>query len=193
MKLHFAGKYDMNPDSLPHDEHEPNAVAYKEPGDMKKLSVIMNGLAIILLIPLFVLLVLRCGKNTFTDMNGFAAVASMICLIPHEFLHAICFKNDVYIYTNLKQGMLFVVGTERMSKSRFIFMSLLPNIIFGFIPFALTMLFPSLTALGVFGAISIASGAGDYYNVFNTLTQVPRGAKVYLHKMNSFWYMPQKS
>lgn len=50
-------------------------------------------------------------------------------IFPHELLHALCFKKDVYLYTNLKQGMLFVIGTETMSKGRFIFMSMLPNII----------------------------------------------------------------
>lgn len=197
MKFHYAGKYNMDPDSLPHDEHEPNAVAFKEPSTMKKLAIMMNAAAAVLIIVLFILYFLRLGKSAIADMNVlgifFGAMLSMVCLIPHEFLHAVCFKKDVYMYTNLSQGMLFVAGTERMSKLRFIFMSLLPNIIFGFIPFILGMIFPSLTMLGVFGVISIGCGAGDYFNVFNTLTQVPGGAKVYMHKMNSFWYIPQNN
>ena len=46
----------------------------------------------------------------------------MLCLVVHEFLHAICFKEDVYMYRNLKQGTMFVVGPENMSKFRFCFM-----------------------------------------------------------------------
>ncbi|MCI8497238.1 MAG: DUF3267 domain-containing protein, partial [Clostridiales bacterium] len=34
-------------------------------------------------------------------------------------------------------------------------------------------------------------GAGDYYNVFNALTQMPKGARTYLYQFNSFWYMPE--
>lgn len=196
MKLHFAGKYNMDPDSLPHNEHEPNAVKFKEPDSMKKLAIIMNVLAAVLLIPFAALLILRCGSDVVLRFRGLGvllgAALAMVCLVPHEFLHAICFKDDVYMYTNLKQGMLFVAGTERMSKPRFIIMSLLPNIIFGFIPFITAMIFPSLTILGVFGVLSIASGAGDYYNVFHTLTQVPNGAKIYMHKLNSYWFMPEK-
>ena len=95
------------------------------------------------------------------------------------------------MYTNLKQGMLFVVGTETMSKGRYVFMSLFPNIIFGLIPFILAMIFPSLALLGFFGAFCLSMGAGDYYNVFNALTQMPKGSRTYLHKFNSFWYMPE--
>ena len=43
---------------------------------------------------------------------GAALLGSLLILFPHELLHAVCFKNDVYLYTNFKQGMLFVVGTE---------------------------------------------------------------------------------
>lgn len=197
MRFHYAGKYDLNPDSLPHDEHEPNAVRFKEPDSMKKLAVIMNLLSVVVFIPFAVLLFLRCGSNVVFRFSGMGillgAVLSMLSLIPHEILHAICFKGDVYMYTNLKQGMLFVAGTERMSKARFIFMSLLPNIIFGFIPFIAAMIFPTLTILGVFGVVSIASGAGDYYNVYHALTQVPNSARVYMHKMNSYWYIPEKT
>jgi hypothetical protein len=52
-------------------------------------------------------------------------------------LHGICYKNKVYLYTNLKQLMLFVVWEDHLTKYKFIFMCLLPNIIFGFIPYIL--------------------------------------------------------
>ena len=116
----------------------------------------------------------------------------MHCLFPHEILHAVCFKEDVYLYTNFKQGMLFVVGTETMSKSRFIIMSLLPNLIFGFIPYIIAMIIPSASILGAFGAVSICMGAGDYYNAIHALVQMPKGSRTYLHKFNSFWYIPER-
>ncbi len=79
-----------------------------------------------------------------------------------------------------------------MSKARFVFMSLLPNIVFGFLPFIAAMINPSLIFLGVCGALSISMGAGDFYNVFNAITQIPKGARTYLYKFNSFWYMPSQ-
>ena len=70
-------------------------------------------------------------------------------------------------------------------------MSLAPNIVFGFIPLILFFIFPSVPFLGVFGAISIGCGAGDYMNVINALTQMPKGALTYLYGFHSYWYMPQ--
>ena len=71
-------------------------------------------------------------------------------------------------------------------------MSLLPSIVFGLLPFTAAMINPSLVYLGVFGSLSISMGAGDFYNVFNAITQMPKGARTYLYKFNSFWYMPSK-
>ena len=60
-----------------------------------------------------------------------------------------------------------------------------------FIPFLLFLLDPSRTLLGTLGAFSIAAGAGDYYNVFNAATQMPKGSRTYMHGTNSFWYVPK--
>lgn len=188
MTFHYMGKYSGDPESLPHGEHEPNAVKFREPEDTKKLGMIANGIAVALLIVTGVIYMLR-GRAAW---SGWALPLYLLSLVPHEFLHGLCFRGDVYMYQNLKHGMLFVVGPERMSKGRFIFMSLLPNIVFGFIPFALFLIDPKLRILGTFGLISIASGAGDYINVYNALTQMPRGAWTYLHGFHSYWYLPKE-
>ena len=87
--------------------------------------------------------------------------------------------------------MVFVLETETMSKKRFIFMSLLPNLVFGFLPYCLSFLGIQYLTLAVLGVIAIGMGAGDYYNVFNALTQMPKGAGTYLYQMNSYWYIPE--
>lgn len=191
MKLHYMGKYNLDPQLLPDNGHEPGAVAFREVKDSKTLGVLANSIALVLLVLLMIGLHLRWG---FAAMDGYllGALLSLLTMFPHEFLHAVCFREDVYLYTNLKQGMLFVVGPERMSKARFIFMSLLPNLVFGFVPYIFGLLFP-LPVLGALGACAIAMGSGDYYNVFNAATQMPKGARTYLYKFNSYWYMPKKS
>lgn len=86
-------------------------------------------LSLVLLVVLAIPAVVR-GREHFDYIQLMAGcILPMLTLFPHELLHAVCFKEDVYLYTNWKQGMLFVVGPESMSKSRFIFMSLLPNIV----------------------------------------------------------------
>ncbi|MBO7697890.1 MAG: DUF3267 domain-containing protein [Erysipelotrichaceae bacterium] len=188
-KFHFAGRYNGDPESLVTHPHEPNYVPFKEAPDMNKLSLIMNGIAIVIAV-ITLGLYFYLGRSR---LNTIGCILMIMCLVPHEFLHAICFKGDVYMYENLKKGMLFVVGPETFSKGRFILMSMLPNIVFGFIPFIIFLFDHSQLLLGTFGALSLTAGAGDYYNVFNAATQMPKGSRTYLHGTNSFWYMPEDS
>jgi len=192
MRLHYKGKYNLDPQTLPHGEHMPGAVRFREAEDSKKLSLIANLLSVAVLILFSVPALLRCRvhlQDSFLQIPlGF--FCSMLTLFPHELLHAICFREDAYVYTNLSQGMLFVVGPETMSKRRFIIMSLLPNVVFGIIPYIVGMIIPRIPFLLAFGASCISMGAGDYYNVFNAATQMPKGARTYLYQFNSYWYMP---
>lgn len=196
MKLVYKGKYKEEA-QLPVREHPEGYVPFKEPQSMKKLAAVANGIALGILIVLAAIYVLRC-KGAFADFDDFmdhgffalygGMILFLLSLFPHELLHALCFRDEVQLYTNLKQGMLFVVGTEDMSRGRFVFMSLLPNIVFGLIPFLIAMAFPRLTLLGGLGVTGLSGGAGDFMNVFNCLTQVPKGAKVYMSGLHSYWY-----
>ena len=188
MKIRYMGQFSGSEQDLPREPHRPQAVQFREP-DMKKLALWANGIALAVIVVLFVVL----GLQPWFTVEGWGfllgTVTSLVCAVPHEYLHAICFKQTAYIYTNLRQGMLFVVGPEDMTKSRFIFMSLLPSIVFGLIPyvagFALHNVF-----LATLGAMSLGMGAGDYINVWNALWQMPKGALTYLYGFHSFWYMP---
>lgn len=189
MKFHNAGKFNGDLESLPKREHEEGAVMFKEPTDMTKFSIYMNLLAFVLMFALIFLTSFIVGEFTF---DTWGCLLALVCMVPHEFLHAVCFKEDVYMYNNLKQGTMFVVGPENMTKFRFCFMSLFPCLILGVIPYIVFLINPSLVTLGTMGAISMASCAGDFYNVFNALTQMPKGAKTYLCGMNSYWFMPKE-
>ncbi len=189
MKFHNAGKFNGDLESLPKREHEEGAVMFKEPTDMTKFSIYMNLLAFVLMFALIFLTSFIVGEFTF---DTWGCLLALVCMVPHEFLHAVCFKEDVYMYNNLKQGTMFVVGPENMTKFRFCFMSLFPCLILGVIPYIVFLINPSLVTLGTMGAISMASCAGDFYNVFNAITQMPKGAKTYLCGMNSYWFMPKE-
>lgn len=197
MKLHYMGKFSGNVADIPHGEHKPNAVKFKEADDPKKLGLIANAWAIVIMVLCLFAYGARCGMagvergSVWWLQFMIGALLSMLILFPHEYLHAVCMKGDVYLYTNFKQGMLFVTGPEDMSKARFVFMSLCPNLVFGLIPFVVGMIWPQLAAPAVLGALALGSGAGDYYNVFHALTQMPKGARTYLYQFNSWWYLPE--
>lgn len=190
MKLIYKGKYNGDPNSLPHGEHKPNAVKFREPENTKQLALVANLVAFGIMLVCLLGLYLRGNGQRFSLVG---ALLSLLSLYPHEFLHAICFKKEVYLYTKWSQGLLFVVGPEDMSKAHFIGMSLLPNLVFGFLPYLIFLLFPRCTLLGTFGAIAIGMGAGDYLNIFFALTQMPKGARTYLYGIHSYWYMPQNN
>ena len=195
MKITWKGKFDGNEESLPHGEHKPNAVKFQEIDDIKKLGLVLNLLSVPLMIVTYAIVLLRGGFDVILEhfwIYWTGILAAIACLIPHEFIHAMCFRKEAYIYTNLKNGMLFVVATEDMSKSHFIVMSLMLNLIFGFVPLLLYLIFPQLGFLGILGATSIPMGIGDYYNIINALTQMPRGARTYLHGFHSYWYLPEE-
>lgn len=194
MKLHYKGKFDGKEETLPQREHPAGAVQFREP-DAKKFTLIANIGALLLAAVLLVPFVLR-GMPYFSDKTPvqlwIACLLFLAAMFPHEFLHALCFRGDVELYTWLKRGALFVVGTEDMRKGRFIFMSLLPNLVLGVVPFVLFLIFPQASALGFFGLIAISAGFGDYINVFFALTQMPKGAKTYMSGFHSYWYEPEK-
>ena len=189
MKLIYKGTYTSEKD-LPVREHPAGSVPFRELGDMKKLAMVLNLASIPLLVLAVAGMILR-GMPHLKESSLQLAVGMilpMLCLFPHELLHAVCFRGEVELWTNFKMGMLFVVGTEDMSKARFVFLSLLPNVVFGLIPYALFLLHPQWVLLGAMGAIALPMGIGDYYNVYNCLTQVPKGGLVYLSGMHSYWY-----
>ena len=92
MKFHYAGKYSGNPDDLPCLEHEPGAVAFKEAKDAKEMGRISTVLSIALFFAGFILCSIR-AHDIFVDYAGLALY--ILTIIPHEFLHAACFKEDV--------------------------------------------------------------------------------------------------
>ncbi len=194
MKFHYGGKYNTEEDLKAKAEPREGAVAFKEP-DHKTFAVVANGGCILVLIALAALtyFLARPTREEFAVSSGIGAALSMLILVPHEFLHAMCFKEDVYLYFNLSKLLAFVHGTESMSKARFIFMSLLPNIVFGVIPYVIFLINTDLIVLGFFGAFSFSMGFGDYINVFNALTQMPKGSKTYLDGFHSYWYQEADS
>ena len=195
MWLIYKKGYDGNPEHLPTNGIKEGSVKFKEIDDITKAGILFNVIAAMIMLICIVLLILKYGITFIIDSPSFiiGIIGSFLVLFPHEILHALCFKEDVYLYTAWDKGMLFVLGLESMTKKKFIFMSLLPNIVFGFIPYVLALLIPQCVCLGVFGALCIGMGAGDYYNVYNALTQMPKGSYAYMHKMNTYWYLPDKN
>ena len=110
MKFHYVGKYNGDENSLPQRELKEGVKKFKEPENMEKLANYMNIAGIIVFCSLYILASLRMGA--ILD-NVWGILTGIVCLVPHEFLHASCFKKDVYMYTNLKQRNAFCNWNRR--------------------------------------------------------------------------------
>lgn len=192
MKLHYKGKYNLNPESLPHGEHMPGAVKFKEAENLKEFTFITSMIGVVICIVLIVPAFFRC--KDYIDSNIWQLLLgmlfSLLMIVPRSLLQIIFYKEDVYLYINVPQFLILLTGPETMSKSRFIFIALFPNIVLGLIPYTIGMIFPNLLILVFIGVFFLTLGAGDYYNVFNAIIQMPKGARTYLYQMNSYWYIP---
>ncbi len=185
---------------LPKGELPAHAVKYKEPNDFKELTLRISLFMIpaVLLIGLAVFLRSRLYPGfSFPSFKNYAVgfLLAFLMILPHEFLHAIVYPKDaeVLCYYKPEQLLALVYSTYPMSKSRFIFSSLLPNIVFGIFPLTLWVVLPlnqSISEILIsFSSSSLLFGCGDYMNVYNTIMQVPNGAMTQLSGFNSYWYL----
>lgn len=194
MKLIYKGKYTGKVEEFESAKKVKNAIKYKEVETLEDMVKILTIPANILQILLIIITLLIIGFDNFDKKIIIflcSFVLSVLLMIPHELLHAICYKEKVYMYTNLKQMMLFIIGEDHLSKWKFVFMSLLPNLLFGFIPYVLFLINNDLLFLGFLGMVSITYGMGDYYNIWNTIRQVPKNGLVFAKGHNSYWYVPE--
>lgn len=191
MRFHYAGPYTGLVSDLPQRDPMPeNANEFREPEDMRKFAVISSIVSMALVVALWLLMYFYAGRYVY---NLIGIILSFVAIVPHELIHALMFRDDVYMYSNIRQGMLFVVGTEDFSRLRFVLMSLAPSIIFGIVPMIIWFANPEpgYDWLAMFGLASTVMSAGDFINVFNAITQVPQGAKVFLSGMHTYWYQPE--
>ena len=197
MKLIYKGIY-KNEEQLSVGTLPDNAVKFKEPDTMAKLSVLTLLVSFVTVIVFFnisdIIFISDIILNS-PRINMIGVLLFFLSIIPHELLHALCWgKNDeVGFYLAPKQFMAFVHSTCPISKFRFIWMSACPTIFFGVLPFLVCIFIPDKNAvkdiLWTFSLVSFAGGSGDYINIFNALTQMPSRSMQQMSGLNSYWFL----
>ncbi|EHR1328822.1 MAG: DUF3267 domain-containing protein [Clostridium perfringens] len=202
MKLIWKGKFNGVED-LPIDELPENAVRFEEPESAEELAKETRRFLIPVVIFLLIVIFLRIKTNGFFGvsdvLNIFGVILIPFSILPHEYLHAIFFPKDaeVEMWYSIKQRLALVTSTTAITKKRFIFLSLFPNIVFGFLPLIIWIFIPSYLSfisgiLFTFGFISLIMGVGDFMNIYNTIRQVPKGAMTQISGLNSYWFFKEK-
>lgn len=200
MKFVWRGKF-KGFDQLPKADLPERAIKFKEPDSPEKLNVVAGFYAIPVLILIIIGILLKnqlysSGFRFPTNITG--VLLSFLTILPHEFLHGICFPKSavVEVYYSLKHMMAFVVSTAPTSKARFIFLSAFPSLVFGVIPFLIWLFLPTkYTELNAilfsFSSMNLLFGCGDYMNIHHAATQMPKGSITQLSGFNSYWYIPK--
>ncbi|MBQ8513770.1 MAG: DUF3267 domain-containing protein [Ruminococcus sp.] len=202
MRLKWKGIY-KGEEQLPKVDLPENAVMYREPKSMAGV----NGMALLMCIPAILpalaIIALSAVVKGHLDYDGniwmmyLALLLCFVAVLPHELLHAICFgkEAEVELYFSPKHMAAFVCSTVPMTKGQFIFLSMLPNLVLGWIPLLVWAFVPMAGSVGtvllMFSMACILVGGGDYINVWNTLHQVPKGATVQNSGFHSYWYVKE--
>lgn len=202
MKLVWKGKY-KDKSQLDKGELPKGAVRFKEPDSPLKLNLIASLfiIPVIIFVSTIIILKKRMGLlvNTPDVFNLLGVFLAFLMIIPHEIIHAILFPKDaeVHFWYSLKHVMAFVHSVYPMSKKRFIWMSLLPSIIFGLVPLVIWFFIPESNNISdlviSFATFSLLLGVGDYLNVFNAIIQMPKAAVTQISGFHSYWYIKNNS
>lgn len=199
--IKFMGKYKDESQILT-GELQKGAVQYNEPNTLTRVFLMGGLISSPIIIALTVLIFIRIQilNIPYENINDktiiVAAILNLIFIIIHELLHAISYPPNGIKEIWFKPSALaaFVYCNEKVSKKRFIWISLCPNVILGFIPYILWMLgifdfniIVSQTII-IFVMLNILSGIGDYLNVYLTIKQVPKNAIVQNYGYHSYWF-----
>jgi hypothetical protein len=197
MKLVYKGVF-RNNDQLPEGGLPEGAVKFREPDSMP--AAIATAMVFVIPAALLIALCMAASYLLHGELHGggswVGALAALLMILPHELLHALCFGKDaeVWLFVAPKQLSAFVASAQPVTKARFIFLNLLPNLLFGWLPLLVWTLLPYNAAysghLFSFAVVSILCGIADYMNAFNAARQMPRGSMQQISGFNSYWYVP---
>lgn len=196
LNIKFKGKF-RDESQLKEGELPVEAIKFNEPDSITKAFLLGGLVSLPVLVASTILLL---GKiNEFGRLPPSHIILNMVIsfglMYVHEWIHALSLPKGMekQIWTKHEEGALFVHFNQPISKKRFIWVCLAPNLMLGFIPFIVFMSgafdFNGNLAVSV-GFISwtmILGGIGDYLNIYNALRQVPQGAQVQNYGMHSYW------
>lgn len=198
MKFVFRGKF-ISLDQLPKADLPYNAIKFIEPDSPEKVKRAAFAYSMLSLIPIVLIIIasLYFHGASFsinpTQSYFLAVILPFLFVIPHELLLGLCFGEGAEVEMYYSNRMWFVVCTKPISKARFIWVCLCPNLIIGWLPLIVWAVFPWIpfgNTLLIFSVLSITLGGADYMNAWNALRQMPKGSIHQLSGFQSYWYIP---
>ncbi|MFC3039473.1 DUF3267 domain-containing protein [Virgibacillus xinjiangensis] len=194
--IKFKGKYtdenQLKRGSLPH-----NAVKFKEPNSISTAFLLGGLISLPILLLSTTIMIMKIENFLAIPVYHyvFIGLLSMILTYVHELIHAFSLPrySEKEIWTKMNEGALFVHFNSPLSKYRFVWVCMAPNIILGYLPFLLFSIgvfdFNNIISVyvGILSWVMILTGIGDYLNAYNAIRQVPPDARIINHGINSYW------
>lgn len=141
------------------------------------------------------LLYVKTTENFINMINSIAIITWLFMVLVHELLHVIALpkRMSTKIWFSVKYGTGFVVFNGALNKYRFLFMSLLPNVILGILPLLVWLIFPfkndfNSTFVFTFSYIGVMIGFIDYAKSINVIRKVPSNAVISMSEGILYWH-----
>lgn len=181
-----------------------DAIQVEEPNTLEEIvsQSIKENLGVLIttfLLSIVRLVVVPAHTSFELGISGFMFFCGIISIYfilmyVHELIHALFYplgsNKEIWMYQ--WQAML-VHCQAQVSRRRFVWMSLAPVTILGFVPFVLWLFLSPMVSFGVSMIWMLESwamifgGIGDIYNVRNILAQVPKDAHVFNYGLHTYW------
>lgn len=132
-------------------------------------------------------------KTAYPVLVPIGIILGLFLMPVHELLHAICYckGQTVYIGISIEKLAAFSVCHEKISRRRFIVMSLMPMPL-GIIPLAVFLIAPSSPIISAIcvpaGIIGMLSPMPDYMDVHTVCKQVPKDAFIQSQNNGFYWF-----
>lgn len=193
MKIKYMGKLDPKTNPLPTNKLKEGAIRFNEPENVKKRYLWTNIICVIIVGIMFVpeyLNVLFRDVDAINLLNFFLYFLLGIVLFALSKLCQFYFYKEVYFYK--MKGLDFIgVYTTEFTKKKNIVLNLIPDIIFGFIPYYISLITGNYF-LGIAAIFVVAVSAGDLVNAYHAFVEMPPGSKTFLYQVNNYWYLSKK-
>lgn len=180
-----------------------NAVQFKEGEDITEVLKTGGVIGLPVLIAMLGIGIARLSEFdcsiTFDLRFACVAITTMILfklfIYVHEIIHCIFYpaKGRKVIWKDVRSGAYLAYCDMEVSRLRFIVINLAPAVLLGLFSFVLwyvsvpVLMDEIALCWFLFSWISVAVSVGDLTNIYNTIKQVPKDARVKNHGYHSYW------
>jgi len=201
--IRFKGNYTDEAQLIKDQVLPAGAIQFKEGKSI--MGALIKGT--LMMLPLLFLMIVvsftrvRALTSDFKiDLSFVMIFAAMLLLAHfltyiHEFIHALLYPGSAVkeIWKIPSEGAYFVYCSAVVSKSRFIILCLAPAVFLSIIPLGIWLLIYDALPVNIslcFAILTLIMAlmcGGDFYNVYNAISQVPKGAKIFNYGLHSYW------